>query len=437
MPIVVALFVACLAILAGLALVVWPQGHYTRILAAITALAAGGGLALWQVGKRRWFTALAWTGAGAGAAALAWLFVPTTRGLSLWGAAAEADRLTADLVALAPGNLEDYDKDRQARAHLVQLFTSCRPQLEFAENNWARGSAALCLTELAKTLPRDVKGYQDRADLRRRLAERWPALNAQLQQGEQAWLERSATAWAAELQGLQAGDHEGLQRLRAAYRPFLHARLAKAERAWLERTFAALKPGDFAGAKQARTAAHGHCGLWPAVEAQFYQPLATPWATRTADAATAGAKALLATDPSKAAVQLRSVAQELNSFGTYATAQKTLRGARHQTFLAWIDAVRREARALLAKDRFEEAAELARQFEEKAREDAVAVGEGETLARLRQQYGFFRDLARSVSRGLAPRLFAVAYCPLSGLPGGLSQVGWLQREPLASALPRR
>src|SRR5205085_2634793 len=92
---------------------VLPRGHGGRVGAAVLSLGLGLGIGiLW---KGRWLTRLAGIGAGVGLAAAAWWFVPTSQGLSLWSAHAEAEVLAEHLRQTPTCDVAAFRKEQKDR----------------------------------------------------------------------------------------------------------------------------------------------------------------------------------------------------------------------------------------------------------------------------------------------------------------------------------
>jgi hypothetical protein len=151
----------------------------------------------------------------------------------------------------------------------------------------------------------------------------------------------------------------------------------------------------------------------------------TEWAERTVRQAVVAARDKVPADPSGATNLLRQTAVRLSDMGNFPGAQKLLLDGRRQVVQARLDGARREARALVAKDRFREVSELARRFEEELRQEAAEVGEGPTLTKFREMYGFLGDVAERVARGVAPGLLALG-CSVTPLPGDVAVSLWLR-----------
>src|SRR5262249_41208492 len=131
------------------------------------------------------------------------------------------------------------------------------------------------------------------------------------------------------------------------------------------------------------------------------------WAKRTAQVATAAAAELSKKDPAQATTHLRKAADVLATVGKFPAANATLLDGRRRAGVARLEAVRRQAKALVAKDRFIEASELAERFEADVREEAALVGEARTVTAFRDLYAALAEVDRRLVRGLEARLLAL------------------------------
>src|SRR5262245_14225463 len=158
--------------------------HAPRLIAVAVPVALASYLAILLALRGQRVAPLACVGVGLLLASLAWLLVPTTRGLSLLAAQREAARLEAELAALPSGDATRY------------LAT------------------------------------QDTVD---RLLDQYPQFREGLQPAGAAWVARSVAGWEKDLEDLPVGQFRRLKKLHQAYRPW-EASLARAERAWWVRT---------------------------------------------------------------------------------------------------------------------------------------------------------------------------------------------------------
>jgi hypothetical protein len=326
-----------LAVLALIAFTQLPVSHGPRILAALLLLGIGTGVAITAVHKGGWRVRLSCLGAGVGLAVLAWWFVPTTGGLSLWSARRGADRLVTELEQLPAGDAAGCLKWRPEQEQLVTQF---------------------------------------------------PEFRERLQQAADAWTARSVKKWQGDLGNLPAQDYAGLETLRASYRPFRNEALEAAEREWLERTFLHLGPGDYAAAAGARGCARPNEPWTTSVRTWEER-----WAGRTVDAAVADVEPLLKNDPARASNQLQAAARDLAAFGKYPAAQNKLLLARRQAFRSRLEAARREVLTLLSKDQYEAAADLAKRLGEDAGPEAQFVGQGADLKDFQDSCAFWAELS--------------------------------------------
>jgi hypothetical protein len=233
-----------------------PQGHYTRVVAAVLALGIGTGAAVSAARKCRWRVRLALLGAGLGGAAAAWVFVPTTQGLSLWTAHAETERHKSQLGSLQAGDMAGFSRESQVRMGLMKQFTSFQPRILKAENAWLERTVAKCEENLKIVTPTDTEGFRKQQTLRRELSDwlksvRQDQLPADsfrvcLEEAENAWLKRSVAKWEDDLKKLPVQNLKPLLALHGAAQPVLSEpkpkelrdRMAQAELGWLERRVA-------------------------------------------------------------------------------------------------------------------------------------------------------------------------------------------------------
>jgi hypothetical protein len=328
----------CLGAFGAYLLFALPGHHLPRIAFTLLALALGFGVALSLPNWRRWRTRLACLGAGLGAAALAWWFVPTTNGRNLWTAQAEASECVADLDELAAGDGLGYEAKQKARQALCLDFPEFRPRIEEAERSW---------------------------------------------------LDRSIPYWASALANLAPGDYTGIQNLRPNYQHFPKDPVPAAETAWLERTYRHLAPGDDVGVRRARAEAQSmsakkeQIGEWERA-----------WAERTITAVVKEVDPALKQKPDQASTRLRQVAHDLAAVGDYPSAQSQLLAARRRAAQARLELARQELRALIAADRFAEAASTAAKLTTDWDAEARALDLANDFTRLRDSYAFLADLAR-------------------------------------------
>jgi hypothetical protein len=257
----------------------------------------------------------------------------------------------------------------------------------------AEQQAAAAVAEVQALPAGDAAGYLKGHPARANLMKRFPFVREQVQAAEGAWLERSTAHWEGELARLPAGDFSGMEQLRTSSTSVVsasqEARLEAAETAWFERTYHAMSPGDWAAAGRARASAR-KTGPWKA-DVRAWE---AEWAGRTVDAVLAEVRPLLGDDPARASARLQQAARDLAPFGQYRVAQEKLTRARRQALRGCLDAAVRRARALLAQDRFREAADVAARLEMDHSAEAKAVGAEDELNRFRDTTGFLADLAR-------------------------------------------
>lgn len=143
---------------------------------------------------------LTWMAAGVGGAVLAWWFVPTYQGPSLWSARREIARQEAELEALPLGNTTGLQRlDRSdARTLLLARFEQFRERIEEARLAWGRRSVDRSVADLEALPARDLAGFRQERDVRQELARLFRVLSSRIDAAEQAWGQRTAAAAAAE-----------------------------------------------------------------------------------------------------------------------------------------------------------------------------------------------------------------------------------------------
>jgi hypothetical protein len=314
-----------------------PSSHAPRILSALLLFGLGAGAAISATRSWGWHVRLCCLGAGVGLAALAWWFVPTTEGMSLWSAQRGADRLVEELEALPACETAAYLKASAEREQLIAQF---------------------------------------------------PGYRQVLQQPADAWIERSVRKWKDDLSNVPEQDFDALETLRESYQPVLTEALEAAERDWFERTYLHLKPGDFAAAGRVRASTRA--------KATWTEPVRScgeGWAGRTADAAIAEAEPLMKNDPARASAQLQATARGMASLGDYSTAQRKLWQVRQRAVQWRLEAARREVQKLLSTDDYQAAADLAVRLKEEWGREAQAVELAADLKRFHESCAFLAELS--------------------------------------------
>jgi hypothetical protein len=335
-------------------LVTLPGDNVTRIGGTLLPVALGLVVGISATRKSGWVVRLSWVAGGLGLGVLAWWFVPTLTGRSLWSAHQEAKRYRTWLDALPPGDLDAYRKGALGRGNFLESFPSFADEVRDAEKAWASRSAEVLEADL-KALPAgDLNAYRKSAPARSELANYFPVVRSRLHQAEADWGERSAEAEVTELRQVKAGDTAGYRK-------------GSQQRAKLGEWFPALQP-------QLRA-----------------EEMA--WGERTTEDAMAQADALLKTDPANASLHLQRLTHDLTELGLLPAVEQRLRAARRRALLARLENARLKVRALVAEDRFQAAAELARQLEEQVAGEAKAVGVLKEFADLRETSDFLALVA--------------------------------------------
>jgi hypothetical protein len=282
-----------------------PEGHFTRVLAVYLALALAwlAGTALMR--KQKWLAGLWWLTGGGIAAVLAWWFVPTTGGVSLWAAQREANRLVAALEAQPAEEIDGLQSGQAERTQLWLSFPQFRPHMQEAESNWASRAV-------------------------------------QIQRGKLEWL----------------------------------------------------PPGDFAGFRREHWMCQQLASLFPQFQ-QHIDAAKLAWIERSVQATVAEASPLVKIDPAQASTRLQQTAAALAALGgDYEGQQAQLLPLRKQALQARLEATRKDVKALLANDRIQEAADLARRLDDEAGPEAGMVGLQTDLSQFRESCAFLAELAR-------------------------------------------
>jgi hypothetical protein len=198
----------------------------------------------------------------------------------------------------------------------------------------------------------------------------------------------------------------------------------------------ALAAGDTRGYEAGNPARGELVAQFPEFESRL-RAAEDAWVERTVAAALQEAESLLKTEPLRASRQLRELADALAPSDRHAGAREQLREGRWRAVYACLEQLRREARGLIAQERYAQAAEAATRLEEalsgeladlnrdpglaeRLRREVRKAPEGDTtlaqhiqqqedrsidgqapavqLARLRESYHFLADLARQAGR---------------------------------------
>jgi hypothetical protein len=202
-----------------------PAGHEPRIVGVLAPTGLGLALGIWLAFKRRWGACLASVVGGLTLAALAWWFMPTIEGLSLWEANQQAGRLAAELDQTPAGDLPGYTSAEPDRERLARLFPAYEQVIHGAEARWGQRTAAALREDLEKLPPGDVAGYQKGTEARAELGRMFKDLKPQLEAAELAWGERTATAAVSRAEPLfQTDPTRAVAQLRQAARDLAAAR---------------------------------------------------------------------------------------------------------------------------------------------------------------------------------------------------------------------
>jgi hypothetical protein len=436
-----------LAVLAIVLCTQLPKGHFTRVAAAALALAIGAGAALSAARNCRWRVRLAWLGAGLAGAAAAWVFVPTTQGLSLWTAHAQTERQESELERLQAGDTASFSREAEDRIRLTKQFPSFQPRIQRAERAWLERSAARWEDSLKKLAPADAEGFRKEQTWGRQLnillATRMDAparekLRTRLEQAENVWLERSVARWEKDLKMLPVQDSKRFLSIHhAAHEVFdqsnlplpgapLSERVAKAEKDWFGRTFASLRPGDYEAARKARE----YC---PAElrEGDWLPSLEGAWAGRTADAVVQKVQPLLATNPLQASSLLSQAAKDLAGFGNFAAVQDRLRKHRRLAVAGRVKAAQTEFKEWIKANRDEEINDVADRLVKDIAQEAREVDLEKPLKDFCASCRAWAELAGKAKYWeWTEHLDLISAFPQPGMPATLSlRAAWIQRGP--------
>jgi hypothetical protein len=134
--------------------------HLARLFFALLVIGLSAGVALLLAPATRWGVRLAWVLGGLAVAALAWWFVPTSSGVSLF----RAHRYLATLESLPAGEVAEYVRDRPLRKALVRGFPLLEPEVAAAEKRWLQRTVDAAIEEADEG--RDSDPAQASMDLR-------------------------------------------------------------------------------------------------------------------------------------------------------------------------------------------------------------------------------------------------------------------------------
>jgi hypothetical protein len=396
-------------LIALLVLCAWAGYSLSTALVVSTGARVVGGLSLTAVGlmtvlmrRQQWIVRFRLAGAVAclalllfAAAVGSWL-----SGLSASWDSAQAERLVAELNALAPGDCGGYWKNQQARQQLVLKSPRHQDQIQQAQADWRRRSTEKLLRDLAEQPAGVMDGWYPSLRALEQLAELCPDGQPEIEKGKEAWGADTAARQVAELQQVGLGDLAGYtkgipaRRELAGWCPAVRDGLEAAERTWGERTADAelaglrtLAPGDVASFDKGWATRKELCRLLPALGA-LVQKAEADWAERTVAAALAEVEMLRKTDPAEASTLLQQAAKDLASRGAKPAAQKQLLAARRRVLADGLVDIRREILKHIKQDRFLTAAEAAKHFADTFGSEATTVGLGAELATFRASYQF-------------------------------------------------
>jgi hypothetical protein len=390
-----------LVVLAVIVFVVLPRGHVGRIAVTFAPLALSLWVAIMLARKRRWFVRLGWLAGGLVLASAAWLFVPTAQGLNLWSAYRLAEIQVQELEALEPGETADFLKATPARENLVAQFPSFKAEIDEAEEAWLDRSTKLWVAALSNLRVKDVDGLEELRDSYLPLCSKAPfqGFLAKVSEAEMHWKKRSIAACVRDMHKLPPGKFSAFRDARAVANSFPNPAIHEAELEWLVRTCRRLKPENFKGMTALRAAATGP----QRTDARLKNEQAA-WADRTAKAILARANPLIRRDPAKASAGLQVAAKNLAAFPP---ALNLLQPARRQALQARLDAAFRQVTQLAiaepATDRARELDDIAARLAEDVDREAAALQMEKTLADFRKKCEFLSKLSRAAAKKEKPK----------------------------------
>jgi hypothetical protein len=317
---------------------------------------------------------LGWVAAGlVGALAVRW-FVPTTDGVSLWG----ATRLASETEAIPVDDLDRYRSEEGRRQTAIRRFPGLETEIADAERAWLRRRVDAAIQDADRLLPADpIQASESLRKLAGDLAklDHWKDVRDVLREARQRTVRGAVNAVGAELKAqLDRGDPAGVADTARRLVDGPDGLDAKAGEVGLEddarRGLTELR----ARAVQVRLKAAEE-RLGPAAARGEYTAVRD--GARKADAELAG---------------------EAKVAGVGAEVSARLWAVRRQAVRACLDAARREVATLLAKDRFQAIAALGERLGNVLRQEAEAVGSGGDLDQFRQACQTFGDLARQAGR---------------------------------------
>jgi hypothetical protein len=359
-------------VLAGVPFVLLEQfagDHFFRFLATLLPVLLGLGLGVVLAGKKRWRVGLGFAVGGLAAAAGVWMFVPTTAGLSYWGAVQRLRDLRTEQV----DTLKAYRAHQKELKELLRQFPSFQPQGEELEQKWTEQVTDATLARADKLLATDPAGASEEyrqlvAGLERE--RRYAGVRERLAAGRRRALQARLDAGKAECKGLL--DREQFDQAREAAAKVKTSLDDEARAVGLSRELSGL--------------------------AEQVEQAEQDWLKRTVDAAIAQAVVVQATDPGRASTELRKLASSLAARRSYHLVANRLLVARRNAVAAGLEAAKKECRDLLKQERFQDAAAAAELLIAGFDKEAAAVGLLKEFTQLSQAYGFLSDLARQAGK---------------------------------------
>jgi hypothetical protein len=131
-----------------------PPTHRPRVVGVVLPLVVVVALGLTQGRRSRGIVQLLWLVTGVALAFLAWWFVPTSEGLSYWG----ATRRVAKLEAVSPGAVAEFLQEYAASRDAVAQFPELKSRLETVRDKWATDTIKAGVAEAQALLPGNPSG---------------------------------------------------------------------------------------------------------------------------------------------------------------------------------------------------------------------------------------------------------------------------------------
>lgn len=416
----VGLFVLCVAGLIGFG---WlgqlSSAHIGRFIGTLAPALAGIGIGLSAMRNKRRIAGFSWMLGGLGLASVAWWFVPTNDGLSYWAA---QQRVTA-LRERQAKYIKGYRSFQAELEGVLRQFPSFEAEGETIKQIWIEQvvEAAVARTEplLASDPARastelEALNRELQVILQRRGAPPPPSterhrnadsVRDSVESPQIPARSPDGTGPNRNLQGEVASSPVGkrlLEARRRAVQSYLGAVKKECEGLAVKERFqeATDVVNRLHTTRGHEIGAVGLVGEWYQLQ-EFVEKAEQDWLDRHVGAAVARAGTLLATDPGRASTELQQLDRSLQKGRWYATVKGRLLKARQDALQAQLVAGKRECKAMVAQERYQEAAAAAERLSAMLESEARAVGMEKDLA-FREGYGFLADLARQAGKA-APK----------------------------------